>query len=113
VAIANPDRRAAGELAIAEYAVRAIVLDDGFQHRRLGHDLDVVLIDATRPFGYGRMLPRGLLREPLKGLRRAEVIVMTRCDQASPDQLEAIERRVRNLAPKALVLRSIHAPAGF
>ena len=60
-----------------------LVLDDGFQHRRLCRDLDVVLIDATAPWGHGRMLPRGLLREPKTGLRRAHLVALTRCDQVA------------------------------
>ena len=71
VAVANPNRAAAGRLAIEEYGAQAVVLDDGFQHRRLGRDLDIVLIDATRPFGYSFLLPRGLLRERVAGLARA------------------------------------------
>ena len=61
---------------------QVLVLDDGFQHRALSRDLDIVLIDATNPFGYGHCLPRGLLREPLEGLTRAQAIVLTKVDQA-------------------------------
>ena len=60
-------------LPIAEYSATVAVLDDGFQHRRVSRDLDIVLVDATRPFGFGHVLPRGLLREPLRGLSRAGV----------------------------------------
>ncbi len=69
--IQNPDRVAGAQLAIDRHHCQLIVLDDGFQHRRLGRDLDIVLIDALRPFGYEHLLPRGLLREPLSGLARA------------------------------------------
>ena len=68
-----------------------IVLDDGFQHRRLGRDLDIVLIDATNPFGFGYMLPRGLLREPIASLERADIIVITKTDQANKERLPLIE----------------------
>ena len=78
VVVAHPNRAAAGRLAIAEYQAGAIILDDGFQHRRVGRDLDIVLIDATLPFGYEHLLPRGLLREPVHSLRRAEAVVVTR-----------------------------------
>src|SRR5690606_6118545 len=67
--VQQPDRVAAVNLAAEEFASQIAVLDDGFQHRRLARDLDIVLLDALQPFGYGHLLPRGLLREPLKGLR--------------------------------------------
>ncbi len=76
------DRAALARSAIEELESELLVLDDGFQHRRLCRDLDVVLIDATAPWGHGRLLPRGLLREPKTGLRRAHLVALTRCDQA-------------------------------
>jgi tetraacyldisaccharide 4'-kinase len=75
--------RAAGARTAASLGARAIVLDDGFQHRRLARDLDIVAIDATDPFGCGHLFPRGLLREPLAGLARAHVAVLTRADSIS------------------------------
>ena len=59
---------------------QVLVLDDGFQHRRLARDLDLVLLDALDPFGLGRLFPRGLLREPVSSLRRAGVVVLSRAD---------------------------------
>lgn len=113
VVVANPDRAKAGELAITEYDTQVAVLDDGFQHRRLGRDLDIVLIDATQPFGYGHVLPRGLLREPLTGLRRAEAVVITRCDQVRESELVALEANIRQIHPDVPVVRSVHRPKGF
>ncbi len=75
---ANPDRIQAGFAAIADGA-DVLVLDDGFQHVRLERDLDLVLIDALDPFGGGRVLPAGLLREPLEALHSADLIAITRC----------------------------------
>lgn len=83
-----------------------IVLDDGFQHRRLARDFDVVLIDATRPWGFGSLLPGGLLREPVSSLHRADVVLITRCDMASPAVMQSILDRVKRLAPRALTLTS-------
>ena len=77
--VADRDRRA-GAAAAAAAGADCVVLDDGFQHRRLARDLDVVAIDATDPFGCGRLFPRGLLREPLAGLARAGAVVLTRAD---------------------------------
>ena len=93
-------------------ATGVLVMDDGFQHRRLARDLDIVAIDATRPFGYGRLLPAGLLREPVAGLRRAHAAVLTRCDQVSPEVLERIEEEIRRVNPDLVLARSIHVPVG-
>lgn len=96
----DPDRvAAANSLTIAE-RVDAIVMDDGFQHRRLHRDLDVVLIDATNPFGYGYLLPRGLLREPLSSLQRAGVVIITRANLVETLVLAEIERAIIDAAPQ-------------
>ncbi len=113
VAIAHADRRRAGRLAVDQFSAQAAVLDDGFQHRRMGRDLDVLLIDATRPFGFGYLLPRGLLREPIHNLRRADVVVVTRCDQASPEAIAEIEGVVRWYRPGTPLLRSVHRAVGY
>jgi len=81
--VADRDRVAAARAAVAAGAT-AVVLDDGFQHRRLRRDLDIVAVDATDPFGCGHLFPRGLLREPLGGLARAGAIVLTRSDAVTP-----------------------------
>ena len=67
-----------------------LILDDGFQHRRLHRDLDIVLVDALQPWGYGHVLPRGLLRESLDQLRRADLIILTRADQCTGAESQAI-----------------------
>ncbi|HOW71434.1 MAG TPA: tetraacyldisaccharide 4'-kinase [Phycisphaerae bacterium] len=114
IVIAHPDRFAAGQLAITEYGATAAILDDGLQHRRMSRDLEIVLIDATRPFGFGHVLPRGLLREPLAGLARAHVLVITRSDQVTPDQLTTIEQTLRRRARADVpILQAVHRPAGF
>jgi len=79
----QPNRTAAAGKAIAEGA-NVLVMDDGFQHLRLRRDMDIVLIDATLPFGYGYCLPRGLLREPVSALSDADAVVVTRSDAISP-----------------------------
>jgi len=108
VCVADPDRAAGGQRAIEEFGADVLVLDDGFQHRRLARTLDVVVIDATCPFGFDHVLPRGLLRERAAGLRRANVIVLTRVDQVSHQQLERIRERTRRLAPDAVHLACRH-----
>lgn len=78
--IQNPDRVAGARDAIDGHGCDILVLDDGFQHRRLRRDTDIVLIDALNPWGYGHLLPRGLLREPKHSLRRASLILITRAN---------------------------------
>lgn len=107
------DRYARGLDAIAEHAAECILLDDGFQHMRVARDLDVVLLDSLRPWGYGRVLPRGLLREPLRNLRRADVVVLTRCDLCPRDRLRTIHRRVRELCGYRPIVESSHRPVRF
>jgi tetraacyldisaccharide 4'-kinase len=93
--IQNPDRVPGAKRAIAESHCDVLVLDDGFQHRRLARDLDIVLIDALNPWGYGHLLPRGLLREPPSSLCRAGIVCLTRVAQCDPVQRQAIRDIVR------------------
>lgn len=81
--------RAAG-VSLAPPAV--VVLDDGFQHRRLARDLDLVLVDATRPCLSGRLLPAGWLREPAESLRRADAVIVTRAEGVDRGLAAPIER---------------------
>ncbi len=97
--VANADRCAAAMEAHEGHGADAIVLDDGFQHRALGRDLDIVLIDATCPFGFEHLLPRGLLREPVASLSRAHAVVLTRYDQVSDLDRREVVRRIRGLVP--------------
>lgn len=95
----NADRVASARIARDELASQLLILDDGFQHRRISRNLDLVLIDALNPWGYGALLPRGLLREPVRALRRAALIVLTRTDQAPTGKVETIRRQISETAP--------------
>ena len=108
--IVNPDRVAGAAEAVDKFGAKVLIMDDGFQHRRLARDLDIVAIDATQPFGYGKMLPAGLLREPVSALKRADAVVITRCDQISESELSQIEKRLQLINPDMIIARSIHAP---
>jgi tetraacyldisaccharide 4'-kinase len=83
-------------MVLARHRIEWFVLDDGFQHLKLSRDVDVVLVDATDPFGGGLMLPAGRLREPLSALRRADIVVITRSLQARSPAIEAMIRRHTN-----------------
>lgn len=80
-------------MTLARHGIDSFVLDDGLQHLKLARDCNVVLVDATDPFGGGQVLPAGRLREPLTALRRADLIVITRSVQAPSPAIEAILRR--------------------
>jgi len=108
--IVNPDRVAGAAEAVNKFGAEVLLMDDGFQHRRLARDLDIVTIDATRPFGYGRLLPAGLLREPITALVRADAVVITRCDQIQEAELAEIEQKLRQINSNMIIARSIHAP---
>jgi len=108
--VQNPDRVEAAQLAIDELGCQVIVLDDAFQHRRIARDLDIVMLDALDPFGCGHVFPRGALREPLSGLRRAQVVVLSRADMVDPAEREHIRREVTRRAPQAAWAEAVHKP---
>jgi tetraacyldisaccharide 4'-kinase len=112
---ANPDRFAAAEAALRQSPeTEVFLLDDGFQHRRVARALDIVLINCTEPFGHGRVLPRGLLREPLAGLRRAAVVVLTHADRVDEARRERIEEEIlRRRRPGVAIFRAVHVPVAF
>ena len=101
----DPDRFAMAKIAVEELESEVLLLDDGFQHRRLHRDLDIVTIDATNPFGYGRLLPRGLLREPINSLRRANLVVVTRSNLVNAATLDGLLQRVQRwVDPQQIVI---------
>lgn len=106
----NPDRVAACRTAVDELDMQIIVLDDGFQHRQLHRDLDIVVVDATCPFGYDHLLPRGLLREPVQNLTRANVVLVSRSDFLDEHSRPALVDQLQNLAPHAIIADCQHTP---
>jgi tetraacyldisaccharide 4'-kinase len=108
--IAGSDR-IEGCRAAATAGADVVVLDDGFQHLRLGRDLDLVLLDAHSPFGNYRLLPAGSLREPASGLSRADAVLITR--SRSQESFEVLERVVRRYHREVPILRSGHRCSGF
>jgi len=106
----DPDRVAAARAAVEVLGGNVILLDDAFQHRRIHRDLDIVLIDALEPFGYRHVLPRGLLREPLTRLARADVIGLSRADAVSAAERTALREEIRALAPRASWMELAHRP---
>jgi len=84
--VVGQNRYNAGLLAIRNFNPDIILLDDGFQHRKLFRDIDLLLLDSRRPFGNGRLIPRGVLREPVVSIKRADAFILTR---SSSDNTEA------------------------
>jgi tetraacyldisaccharide 4'-kinase len=91
------NRYAAGRYLLDRFGVDTLILDDGFQHLALKRNVDVLLLDATAPFGNGYLLPRGRLRERLSALGRATLLVVTRSGQAR--DLQGVLKAIRRLAP--------------
>ena len=106
-------RREGGELAVSRFKAGCVVLDDGFQHRALARDLDLLLVDAHDAFGNGRMLPWGPLRERLPAMRRAGAIVMTRCDRFLPASLETIAGHAARFCPAAPIFHARTRPVAL
>ncbi len=104
------DRSRLADCAVEELESQLLVLDDGFQHRRLARDLDLVLLDALDPFGLGRSFPRGLLREPVSSLRRAGVVVLSRADLVDQPTRAAIRARAERAAGPLRWATARHAP---
>ena len=120
--IVGRHRYAAGQLAITRFKSEVLLLDDGFQHRQLHRDVDIVTIDATRPFDTGQLLPAGTLREPVTALRRADMLLLTRTDSIgrrdisvpTPETSETgralLREELSKLAPNIPILESVHRP---
>jgi len=108
--VINPDRCEGAKRAIEKLDASVLVMDDGFQHRKLKRDLDIIAIDATCPFGYGKILPAGLLREPINSLTRAHAVIITRCNEASAEDLRQIEEKVLAVNPDLIIAKTQHSP---
>jgi len=108
--VRNPDRVFAVSQVVEQKLGDVVVLDDGFQHQRLRRTLDVVLLDATDPFGGGRPLPAGFLREPISALAAADAVVLTRASFASDKERTSIRQEVAETAPNALWAEIDFAP---
>jgi tetraacyldisaccharide 4'-kinase len=106
--LCGPRRAELARLAVESLGADALVLDDGFQHRALARDLDVVVLDGANPDGNGRLLPRGPNREPFEALGRAGLGWLSRVDAAAPERLAALRQRVRAATGRAPV-ESRHA----
>lgn len=110
--LAGRDRVRSVRIARTDYAADTIILDDGFQHWRLERDLDIVLIDSSTPFGNRRLIPRGILRESLSSLARADIFVLTRVKEADQD-IEPLKEELRHYNPRAAIYEARHRPCSL
>ncbi len=108
--VQDRDRVAAARRLLERHPGRLVLLDDGFQHRRLHRDIDIVLIDALQPDGFGHVFPRGTLREPMDGLRRADVAILTRSNRVPEARRREIQNMILQTAPEILWAESEHRP---
>jgi tetraacyldisaccharide 4'-kinase len=109
--IVDPDRIKAAQEAIARHGADTVILDDGFQQWGMKKDLEIVTIDATNPFGNRQMIPRGILREPLAALARADIFVLTKTNLVS--SCEKIKAELVSRNPQVLIVESEHQPVAF
>jgi tetraacyldisaccharide 4'-kinase len=107
VVLVDKNRVKAGAYAIKKFGCDTLVLDDGFQYLALKGRLNLLLIDKSNPFGNGHLLPRGILREPVKHLRRANYIFLTKSDGSRDSGLEATISRYK---PEADIIECVHKP---
>ena len=109
--IVYKNRVNSGGYAIKEFGVDVLILDDGFQYLPLKRELEVVTIDSLVPFSNKRLIPRGLLREPLSHLKRADIFLLTRTDQVTNGRIHSIYQRLKNINSAVPVVETVHRPA--
>ncbi len=104
--VVDRNRVKAGRYAIRKLGCDTLLLDDGFQYQKLKHSIDVVLVDSSNPFGNGNMLPRGILREPVRNLKRADIIFLTKCR----GDVSAVKAEIRKYNRNAEIVECNHTP---
>lgn len=104
--VVDRNRVKAGRYAVNRLGCDTLILDDGFQYQKLKHSVEVVLVDSTNPFGNGNMLPRGILREPARNLRRADIIFLTKCR----GDVSAVKAEIRKYNTTAEIVECNHTP---
>ncbi len=107
VVLVDKNRVKAGAYAIKKFGCDTLVLDDGFQYLPLKGRLNLLLVDKTNPFGNGHLLPRGILREPVRHLRRASYVFLTKSRGHRDEELEAVIRRFN---PDVEIIECAHQP---
>lgn len=110
--VVGKQRYLTGKAALDRFKSDVIILDDGFQHRQLARDVDILTIDTTQPYGTGALLPIGTLREPTTAIQRAHIILLTRTD-AIATKIADLKAELNQLAPNTPILESVHQPTSL
>ena len=108
--LVGKNRFEAGLLAVDKFQPDVIVLDDAFQHLKLKRDIDIILLDHTRPFGNSHLLPRGILREPLTAMTRATACILTRCRDDADESARFSIATLKSILPQTPVFKSSYIP---
>ena len=108
IVLTDPDRVKSGRFAIRNYQADTLLMDDGFQQLRLKPRINILLIDSTNPFSNHFLLPRGLLREPIKNMRRAHFIFLTKANGGN--HLRHLKKFIRKHNTKAEIIECTHRP---
>ncbi len=108
IVLVDKDRVKSGRYAVMEYGADTLILDDGFQYLDLKPKLNILLVDATLPFHNHHVLPRGLLREPIKNIRRADFIFLTKSDGSN--RMRLLKAFIRRHNRKAEIIECRHKP---
>lgn len=107
-------KRAELALSLAkEQTVDLAILDDGLQHWPLERDLDIVLVNSLNPFGNGKVIPQGILREPVTALKRASIIILSHTNLVTPPELKKLRDKLTEISPKAFLVESYLEPLFF
>ncbi len=106
------DRVSSARTAIRQ-GVDTIILDDGFQHRRISRELDILLLDAGTLFGNGHIFPRGILREPISSIKRADMVVLTKTDRIDKSGEDALTAKLRRYMPGGALIYARHKPVSL
>ena len=104
--VVDRNRVKAGRYAVNRLGCNTLILDDGFQYQKLKHSIEVVLVDSTNPFGNGNLLPRGILREPIRHISRADIIFLTKCT----GDVSAVKAEIRRYNTTAEIVECNHTP---
>jgi tetraacyldisaccharide 4'-kinase len=107
IVLVDKNRVKSGAFAIKKFGCDTLVLDDGFQYLRIKGRLNLLLVDKTNPFGNGHLLPRGILREPIKHLKRASYVFLTKSNGRRDEELETLIKRHN---PEVDIIECAHRP---
>jgi tetraacyldisaccharide 4'-kinase len=109
--LVGKNRFANGRIALQRFGVKGLILDDGYQHLSLYRDINILLIDSHIGFGDRHLLPRGILREPLSQLRRADLFLLTKA--GDPETCQLLEKEIHEIHPGARVFHSYYEPVSL